>query len=151
MQRKKRCSLCKRSRFIKHFYKNYATGRGLQARCKFCTKKQNDKWRKENRSRMLFLQKKWHQRNLKRCKQLNARSHVQRSYGLTPEEHKILRKKQKNRCAVCRRKAKLFVDHCHSSKKVRGLLCRHCNSALGFSRENPRILQKLIRYLRRNK
>ncbi len=64
-----------------------------------------------------------------------------RKYGLTLEEYRALRTKQKDRCAICgrpesargrgKRPARLSVDHDHRTGKVRGLLCRVCNSALG--------------------
>lgn len=40
------------------------------------------------------------------------------------------------------------VDHDHVTGKVRGLLCRQCNSALGFAGDNPERLERLARYLR---
>jgi hypothetical protein len=40
------------------------------------------------------------------------------------------------------------IDHDHKTGKVRGLLCRSCNLALGFTKDSPKILQRLIGYLR---
>jgi hypothetical protein len=54
---------------------------------------------------------------------------------LTQEDYAKLKKKQRGRCALCkRRKAKghLCVDHDHKTDKIRGLLCNGCNTALGF-------------------
>jgi len=54
-------------------------------------------------------------------------------YGLTIGEYDALLKRQKGRCAICRRppkKRRLYVDHDHATKKIRGLLCASCNSSL---------------------
>jgi len=58
--------------------------------------------------------------------------------------------RQGGKCLICKRKPKkfLFVDHCHARKKIRGLLCGHCNSMLGFARDNPNTLEAGARYLR---
>jgi len=42
----------------------------------------------------------------------------------------------------------LFVDHCHASGRVRGLLCHPCNAALGFMRDDPVIAAAATEYLR---
>jgi len=54
---------------------------------------------------------------------------------------------QEGKCFVCGEEKKLRVDHDHKTKKVRALLCNHCNSVLGYSHENPAILQAGIEYL----
>ena len=51
-------------------------------------------------------------------------------------------------CAVCDGKPE-HVDHDHETGKVRGVLCFNCNQALGNVRDDPAVLQGLIRYLRR--
>jgi len=40
------------------------------------------------------------------------------------------------------------IDHCHSTKKVRGLLCNKCNQAIGLFGENEEKLNSAINYLR---
>jgi hypothetical protein len=40
------------------------------------------------------------------------------------------------------------VDHCHKTNKVRGLLCFHCNTALGHVFDNPLVLNRMINYLK---
>ena len=44
----------------------------------------------------------------------------------------------------------LFIDHDHSTGKVRGLICCHCNSVAGFARDNKDRLKSVSRYLDRN-
>jgi len=39
------------------------------------------------------------------------------------------------------------VDHDHNTDHVRGLLCKHCNQALGFAGDDPAVLESLARYL----
>ncbi len=70
---------------------------------------------------------------------------MKKRYGLTVEQFNALLAKQENRCAICRKHfavitgdlksnglTKPVIDHDHSTGKVRGLLCQHCNSGLGM-------------------
>ncbi len=82
---------------------------------------------------------------------------LMRTYNLTKEAHAALLVKQGGVCAVCKqppgktrhKEAVLAVDHCHSTERVRGLLCFKCNVVLGLVGDDPEILRRLIRYLRR--
>lgn len=72
-------------------------------------------------------------------------------YGISKKEYDNLLEKQKNKCAICgtqevKGKAKqMHVDHCHASKKIRGLLCMRCNTALGWFERNTK---GILSYLR---
>lgn len=51
-------------------------------------------------------------------------------------------------CDVCGSDSSVICwDHCHKSGEFRGWLCRNCNLALGFSKDNPDLLRKLAAYL----
>jgi hypothetical protein len=50
-------------------------------------------------------------------------------------------------CAICGSTERICWDHCHRTGVFRGWLCGHCNSGLGFFRDNPVHLQSAIRYL----
>lgn len=54
-------------------------------------------------------------------------------------------------CEGCARQEPLHFEHDHETGKFRGWLCRGCNVALGFMRDNPETLDRLAAYLRRNK
>jgi hypothetical protein len=45
--------------------------------------------------------------------------------------------------------SKRHIDHDHDTGKVRGVLCHHCNVALGMARSDPRVLRGLISYIER--
>jgi len=67
----------------------------------------------------------------------------------------MLFKAQRGRCAICKRTEaqigqRLFVDHCHKTGRVRGLLCRTCNSGLGFFRDDSDLMWQAFAYLARN-
>jgi hypothetical protein len=65
-------------------------------------------------------------------------AHVQRTYGLTPDEYRALYYAQGGRCYVCRKasgKAKrLGVDHDHLTGEVRGLVCTGSLNAMTCNR-----------------
>lgn len=48
-------------------------------------------------------------------------------------------------------KGRLFIDHCHDTGKVRGLICNACNIGLGVFKDNPEILEQATVYLRKHK
>jgi len=75
------------------------------------------------------------------------RNHLVRRYGITEEDRDALAKKQKHKCAVCRRETKLYIDHCHKSKKVRGLLCHKCNVMVGMAEDNGATLRAAAAYV----
>lgn len=72
------------------------------------------------------------------------------TYGLTPEEHSTM---AINGCQICgepdAKDARLCVDHCHATGKIRGLLCSPCNTGLGFFRDNTLKLENAVLYLKR--
>lgn len=76
--------------------------------------------------------------------------HLLRFYGITAVDRERMRLEQGNKCAVCKQEFVKIpcVDHCHSTKKVRGLLCHRCNSCLAFV-ENSERLQSALDYLKR--
>jgi hypothetical protein len=77
--------------------------------------------------------------------------HIQRTYGLTQEQYDDMLRAQGGGCAICsnhpRRRA-LHVDHCHTTGVVRGLLCAHCNWAVGKAEKNSVYLPQLLEYVR---
>lgn len=74
-----------------------------------------------------------------------------RRYGITEAQYNVMLTKQKGRCGICGEYRKLSVDHCHSSRKVRGLLCNTCNSGLGLLKESAVVMQRAIAYLKTHK
>jgi len=50
-------------------------------------------------------------------------------------------------CVICGSYEKLVVDHCHTTNKIRGMLCNHCNKGLGHFRDNPELLEFARIYL----
>ena len=71
-----------------------------------------------------------------------------RKYGVAPEEFEYMLQDQEHACKVCRDPfdtviAKhVHVDHCHTTGKVRGVLCASCNKGLGMFRDNPSFLRE---------
>jgi hypothetical protein len=69
-------------------------------------------------------------------------------YNLTSEDYAKILEQQDGHCAICPKTEDLVVDHCHGTKKVRGLLCRRCNVALGMLDDDADRIEGAARYLR---
>ena len=70
-----------------------------------------------------------------------------RLYGLSIDMWEALVHKQNGLCALCGKAKKLTVDHDHTTGRVRGLLCRPCNAALGTLGDNEHGLKKALEYV----
>lgn len=68
-------------------------------------------------------------------------------YGLTVDQYEKMVEDQDGRCKICTRESKLFVDHCHETGKIRGLLCNPCNAGMGYLQDDPVVLNAALQYL----
>lgn len=75
------------------------------------------------------------------------------SFGLTIEQYDQMLERQSGVCAICGDTCssgrRLAVDHCHTTGKVRELLCRRCNQSMGKFNDDPDLIQKVLDYLRK--
>lgn len=96
-------------------------------------------------------------RNGDRLSNLKAgkRYRVKKEYGLTVEQVDKIAATQDNKCAICNDLLgslhHVQIDHCHTTGKIRGLLCINCNWLLGKSRDDPSLLRAAAAYLERTK
>ena len=83
----------------------------------------------------------------------HQRRWLRRAYGWTLEKYNTELAKQRGLCALCGKpplpSERLRVDHNHETGETRGLLHQHCNSLLGFAREDTAILLAAIAYVLR--
>jgi len=100
-----------------------------------------------------FVPNSGHQRYCtKECKWLMRRL---ARVGMTPVEYLEMYERQGGRCALCRKErfgwgrglAKLHIDHCHATGRVRGLLCGDCNTAIGRFGDDPTKLRRAADYV----
>ena len=80
----------------------------------------------------------------------SMRYRLKKEFGLTVEDYEQLHETQGGKCAVCGRPEngrRLDVDHCHTTGKIRGLLCNPCNQSLGLLGESPERIKGLLAYL----
>lgn len=74
-------------------------------------------------------------------------------YGITLADYEAMLDAQGRCCAICSTdkpggNAKHWhVDHCHSTGRVRGLLCSRCNLAIGQFNDDPELLIRACVYL----
>lgn len=138
------CWYCNTTKPVEEFYKNRSRADGLNSKCKDCTKVYVDiLYSDENKK--LKRKSNWDKQRLKD------------KYGLSLEDREDLLKRQNYCCLICQthfdgqsKNTKAYIDHCHSTGKVRGLLCNSCNLGLGHFKDNEEFLLSAIQYLKNN-
>jgi hypothetical protein len=139
------CKICNQTKPLTDFYQTVRNGSpyGYHGKCKKCYVKKQ-------------------QENYDPLKQRdeNLKQRYGKNFGIN--EYNQLLEKQGHKCAICRstdpkgRKSGrgggvdvFYVDHCHTTGKVRGLLCNICNRSMGYLGDNTQILQSMIEYLQK--
>ena len=107
-----------------------------------------------NKEKINARHKEYHQANKEKIKLRQKGNRLKKKYGITLKERKAMLKKQNNKCKICSLKfnennfkSKSCIDHCHTTNKIRGLLCRSCNVGLGHFKDNTNLLTNAITYL----
>jgi hypothetical protein len=140
MEERKKCGKCGEVKFFGEFALSRKAKDGRSYWCKVCATEYN-----KDRNNRLYTESFVRAKNLKRL------------YGMTPEEYQALFATQSGVCAVCGQpettndsrtgKTKnLQIDHCHTTGRVRALLCKECNNALGLLHDDPVRIRLLLQY-----
>jgi hypothetical protein len=97
----------------------------------------------------------WAQLNPEKLQARNRAGALKRYFGLTVEDYERLAAAQNHRCAICMvpahelSRGRLFVDHCATTGRIRGLLCSGCNTGIGGLRHDPAALRRAADYVER--
>lgn len=128
-------------------YKCYQKMRSQIPEVKAASLRRQNAYRKANPEKMRAYER-------KQFKKHEFRRIAQR-YGLTEEQFHTANLAQGGLCAICGKTNgkhhKLAIDHCHKTGVFRGLLCKKCNSAIGWFDDSIEILSKAIDYLRKSR
>jgi recombination endonuclease VII len=164
------CSRCERDELTRaDFYVDNSKKHGLSNLCKLCESERTRKPKHDH-----YMRSERHQQSLRRQSKrryylknreeimIKSRAYkrrepgkirgylLKRKYQLSSEERAEMIDEQQGMCEICGefQGDALCVDHDHVTGRVRAMLCRHCNTGLGFFHDDPALLQIAIVYLR---
>ena len=138
------CKTCEVEKPLSEYPKHGAYKDGIRPHCNPCRQVYE---RKQHHT---------HKHNRPYVYEVDKSRKLQKEYGIDYQKYLEMLDNQNGKCAICGtsdtggRKA-FHVDHCHNTKKVRGLLCGNCNSGIGNLRDDINLLQRAIEYLQSTK
>jgi len=144
-----------REKYAENRDRNRARARERYAQNNEENRKKNRERYHRNREVYVASNRRWREQNYERSIYLSRRRDLKRFYGLTIDDYDRMLAEQHGRCAICdieandSPKGRLQVDHCHTTGKVRGLLCFLCNSAVGKLRDDSGLMEAAAAYVKR--
>ena len=168
------CGVCKVVKDESEFHKNSRSKTGYQWRCKSCDKKwhharylrdkdkikrQNEKYKSENKEKLDVASKVWRLNNKDKVKKYQRISNLRKNFGIEIVDYERMLEDQGGVCYICKKPetyiskasgvvANLAVDHCHKTGSIRRLLCKACNQGLGMFNDNYEIIMNAAAYLK---
>lgn len=144
---------------------NKDLGGGAEKKCNIC---------KENKSSLYSFYANFRTNQCKDCIKVMRRSHninpdlkrgrqLKYLYGISLNDEAKMFKEQGGMCKICKNQVVFhknksaecgniaYIDHCHVSKRIRGILCLNCNSGLGQFKDSVENLESAIEYLKESK
>lgn len=124
------CRICKQEQHISEFANRERNG--LDSRCRACERERLKDYRSRNKQKI-------------RGKNFQDR------YGIGLEEYEELKARQHGKCGICKAEGRvLYVDHCHNTSAIRGLLCNGCNTGIGMLQDSIKVLKRAVKYLEKH-
>lgn len=124
------CNQCEQRKPIEDFYRRRERGERRYGHCKTCQNERSRKSLAKNRTK---------------ANERARRARIKAKFGISLEAHDILVAQP---CAICdETEAPRVLDHCHTTGRIRGVLCQRCNLMIGQAKDDPVRLNKAIIYL----
>lgn len=160
----KKCTKCLKVKLLTDFRKKSANKSGYAAECKVCNVTRFNDWKdnlpedklEAKRAYARLYAKTYVYKDISKRRKGWKLSKLKSKYNLTEADVVQMVSDHNNKCAICKKifgtdmtdkMTRYNIDHCHKTKKVRGLLCTRCNLALGNLEDDINILQSMIKYL----
>lgn len=169
MTEERLCTGCQQTKPLSDFYKFKTGPKGHTTRCKMCMNASQKRYASTPRGQQVARNKyaKWRAENLELARKLSREGNDKarkseperfkdydrkKLYGIPAGTYAAMLADQEGKCAVCGNpnpgdKGIFHIDHCHTSKMVRGLLCHNCNLMLGHAKDDVRRLEAAVSYL----
>jgi len=110
--------------------------------------KRTSEYSKNNREKY----REWNATWLSKNKDKRNKSIREKRRGVTEARYFEMLTEQNNQCAICGKPftcvSEFALDHNHDNGKIRGVLCKHCNSAIGLLGDNANTVYSAANYLR---
>jgi len=159
------CSKCGEEKELSEFYAHQTNKDGRTGSCKVCHNRRGAAWQAANgdkrRSRYKAVRDEnpeeyknrsaeYRAANKERIAAQGRKSRLLVNYGITVEEYDTMYQRQDGKCMICGKSPEntLCVDHCHTTGKVRGLLCGTCNRGIGLLQDDPKLCLAAAKYLK---
>ncbi len=142
------CSTCQQPKALDRFRPRLVRGQMWDdPQCKDCKYLCRKTWCQKYRDKANQQSRDWKRNN----KDKTRNTWLKSNYGITLEEFNMMLLEQNNCCKICETeftsKRFEYLDHCHETKRVRGILCHHCNTGLGMFKDTKELLLKAMVYL----
>ncbi len=135
----KKCTKCGAEKPLSCFFKDRSRKSGKRPDCNVCSLARTREWCN------------------KQSPKYHRKTNLKKTHGLQWDEYMQMLDSQNFHCAICERPILAFggmsdkniahVDHCHKTGMIRGLLCKDCNSGIGFLKDNSSLLKIAAEYL----
>ena len=144
----RKCVACRKIKSLNDFYKNISRHGGYAYVCKRCQNNFHKNYRKKKYVRIAERKraKKYREKN----KDILLNKRYFKAYGISSIDKQKLLKQQKCKCKICQKSINMInghLDHNHKNKKIRGVLCLNCNTAIGLFNDRQDLLKRALNYL----
>lgn len=140
----KKCTKCGIEKEFSEFNKHTKSSDGLRLWCRSCGAAYQKKYRNNHPEYRGNGYREWTWKNA--------------GINLTVDEYNLMLIKQDFCCLICKQphletisRGRLYVDHCHITGKVCGLLCHKCNCGLGMFNDNLLLIEIAANYLKQTR